>query len=224
MFETLISATETNLTLNVILTGMLSALLSGIIISLTHIFTNKDRRMSNIALTLIMLPPIISVIIMLIGSDVAKAFSLAGAFSIIRFRSAPGEPKDIAYILLALATGLASAVGFPLYALLIAGILSVILLISSRLKIGEDKSDSLRRLQITVPEDLEYEEALEDVLDKHTYDYELKQVKLASMGSLYVLTYHVKLKQISAAKQFIDDLRTRNGNLNINLNQIEAVL
>jgi hypothetical protein len=163
---------------------------------------------------MILLPAVIAIIIMLIGSDVARAFSLAGAFSIIRFRSAPGEPKDIAYVLFAMAAGLACGVSAYVYAAVFTIILCLVMFVLFKTRF---KNESMRQLIITVPEDLEYESAFDEVMQKYTTRSELKRVKTTALGSLYQLSYELELKQGVSTKAFIDDLRCRNGNLNINL-------
>jgi uncharacterized membrane protein YhiD involved in acid resistance len=207
---TTFSITETLLSLAV-------ALIVGFIISLTYMKTHKGAHSSSFALTLILLPGVIAAIILMIGSNVARAFSLLGAFSIIRFRSAPGEPKDIAFVLFSLAAGLAAGAGVLLSAIVITLVLCGVMLLLDTFKYGL-KSSEHRVLIITVPEDLDYETALHDILIKYTVTWQLQKVKMTAMGSLYVLTYEVRLKKSVSIKSFIDDLRTRNGNLNINLN------
>ncbi|MDK2865747.1 MAG: hypothetical protein PWP38_62 [Clostridiales bacterium] len=189
----------------------------GGLISGTYRKTQQNGRVSqSFALTMILLPAVIAIIIMLIGSDVAKAFSLAGAFSIIRFRSAPGDPKDIAYVLFAMAAGLAVGVGAYLYAVLFSAVLCLGMYLLSRTRLG-GQSEVLRQLQITVPEDLDFENAFDDILKNYTTQYALKRVKTTNMGSLYQLTYDVALIENTSTKALIDALRCRNGNLNISL-------
>ncbi len=221
MFESFISAVTASTALSIsladILLGIASALIVGIMVSFTYRKTHDQRPSGNFMMTLILLPAVISVIIMLIGSDVAKAFSLAGAFSIIRFRSAPGEPKDIAYILFTLAGGLAAGAGVPLYAIVFTLILCLVMFLLNLLGIAREEESTTRLLQVTVPEDLDYENALGEVLATYTDSYRLEKVKMSAMGSLYTLNYAVQLRRETPIKQFIDSLRTRNGNLAINL-------
>lgn len=222
MFDTLLSSTTgTTVSFMYVILGMLSALATGGIISLTYMKTHPNGKYSqNFALTMILLPAVISIIIMLIGSDIAKAFSLAGAFSIIRFRSAPGEPKDITYVLFAMAAGLASGVGVFSYAVMVTLILCLVMFLLSKTRFGQHQGTT-KELQIMVPEDLAYEEAFEEVLNDYTIQHDIKRIKTAAMGSLYQITYEVVLKEKVSTKAFIDELRCRNGNLNISLNLVE---
>ncbi len=227
MFETLLSSLTATSALSIsladIVTAIAAALIVGIMVSFTYQKTHEGRPSGNLMMTLILLPAVISVIIMLIGSDVAKAFSLAGAFSIIRFRSAPGEPKDIAYILFTLAGGLAAGAGVPLYAIVFTLILCAVMFALNLLGIAKEKESTERLLQITIPEDLDYEGALNEVLSSYTDSYRLEKVKMSAMGSLYTLQYAVQLAEKTDIKEFIDTLRTRNGNLAINLHLATAL-
>jgi uncharacterized membrane protein YhiD involved in acid resistance len=161
-------------------------------------------------------PTVIAIIILLIGSNVARAFSLAGAFSIIRFRSAPGDPKDIAYVLFTMAAGLSCGVGYFGYAILFTVFLCSLMFILNMLNFGVKKS-SHKTLKITIPEDLDYEGAFDDVFDEFTKAYELKKVRTTDLGSLYELAYIITMDNQVNQKDFIDALRCRNGNLNITL-------
>ena len=218
MFESILTSTSSvSISLIDVLLAILVAFSVGGFISGTYFKTQKNGQYSqSFALTMILLPAVIAIIIMLIGSDVARAFSLAGAFSIIRFRSAPGDPKDIAYVLFAMAAGLATGVGAYLYAIIFTVVLCFVMYVLSHTKRGGVREIS-RQLQITVPEDLDFENAFDDVLKKYTLNYNLKKVKTSNLGSLYQLTYDVTLNEDTSTKSFIDELRCRNGNLNISL-------
>jgi hypothetical protein len=204
------------------LTAIIVAFISGIIISSTYIKTHERKHSQNFALTVVLLPAIIAIIIMLIGSDIAKAFSLAGAFSIIRFRSAPGDPKDIAFVLFAMAAGLAAGVSLYAFSILFAVILCGVMVLMNKVNFGQNNLKQ-KRLKITVPEDLDYQEVFVDVFERFTTDIKLTNVKTTAMGSLYQLSYDIVLKEEDNVKAFIDDLRIRNGNLNISLNLIDDV-
>lgn len=196
---------------------VLSSMVLGVIISLVYMFTHKKEDYSSgFIITLVMLPTIISLIILLVGSSVARAFSLAGAFALIRFRSAPGGPKDIAYVFFTLAVGLACGIGYIAYAVLFTIILSIAVLILEKINFGVKKEKSMK-LKIVIPEDLDYNGVFDEVLNKYTLGYQLNKIKTSDFGSLYELTYLVKLKDFSNSKEFIDNLRCKNGNLNITL-------
>lgn len=187
----------------------------GIIISLVYIKTHsKGRYSQNFALTLVMIPSIIAIIILLIGSNVARAFSLAGAFSIIRFRSAPGDPKDIAYVFFTMAAGLACGVGQFGYATLFTLLLCAFLIVLGKVDFGSKKS-SYKLLKVVIPENLDYRKEFEDIFSEYTLSHELKKVKTTDLGTLYELVYIVSLYFDANEKEFLDALRCRNGNLSI---------
>ncbi|MFC0211410.1 DUF4956 domain-containing protein [Paenibacillus chartarius] len=218
MLDTLFAATSASTTLtftHAILTIVVSFVLGGII-SFTYMKTSKQSYSQNFALTMILIPSIIAIIILLIGNNVARAFSLAGAFSIIRFRSAPGDPKDIAYVLFTMATGLACGVGMYGYAVLFTVILCALMAVLHKFRFGARRS-SQKLLKIMVPEDLGYEEAFQEVFNQFQVAYELKKVKTTELGSLFELVYVITMKAETSQKQLIDALRCRNGNLNITL-------
>jgi len=219
MLETILSTTAVSTTVSLmdaILTIIISFVLGGFI-SFTYMKTcQKSSCSQNFSLTLIMVPAVIAIIILLIGSNIARAFSLAGAFSIIRFRSAPGDPKDIAYVLFTMAAGLACGVGLYGYAILFTMILCLFMMILNLLKFGARKT-SYKMLKITIPEDLDYEGAFDDVFKEFTTGFELRRVKTTDLGSLYELLYMITMDNNTSQKDFLDSLRCRNGNLNITL-------
>lgn len=218
MLETIItSTTGESFTLMNSLLVIGTSIILGILISVVYMRTHeKNSFNSGFSTTLIMLPVIISIIILLVGNNVARAFSLAGAFSIIRFRSAPGDPKDIAYIFFTLAIGLTCGMGYVTYAVLFTLILSAVMIGLHMTKFTEPKNKNMQ-LKITIPEDLNYEGVFEEVLDNYTNSYNIQRVRTRDFGSLFELTYTISLKPDINQKSFIDELRCRNGNLNISL-------
>lgn len=189
----------------------------GIFIGFIYIKTTRKKIPSQgFALTMVILPAVISVIIMLVGSNVARAFSLAGAFSIIRFRSAPGSPKDITYVLMTMAVGLACGMGHVLYGVMMAVILGLFMLVLEFSNFGSVGSEQ-KLLRITIPENLDYKDVFSPVLKKYTKDYSLNRLKSTNLGSLYELEYRVTMDSEVDEKEFVDDLRVRNGNLNVML-------
>ncbi|MCG7378240.1 MULTISPECIES: DUF4956 domain-containing protein [Paenibacillus] len=192
------------------------AIILGLIISLTYMKTNQSTYSQSFTLTMVVLPVIVAIIILLIGSNIARAFSLAGAFSIIRFRSAPGDPKDIAYVLFTMASGLACGVGAFGYAVLFTVVLCVLMFVLSRFNFGGKKSQQ-KTLKVTIPENLSYEEALNEVFHTFNVPFDLKKIRTTELGSLYELVYSVTIHESVSQKEFLDAIRTRNGNLDISL-------
>lgn len=197
-----------------LLTILLTVIL-GMAISITYKLTTEVADYSeNFFLTLILVPAVISVIILLIGSNVARAFSLAGAFSIIRFRSAPGNPKDITYVLFSMAAGLACGTGGYIYALLFTFILCVLMIIFYSINLGKAKQNQYI-LKITIPENLNFKGAFDDILKEHTKHFKLNKIKTADMGSVFELTYSLSMTENANIKELMDSIRCRNGNLTV---------
>lgn len=194
---------------------LLAALVFGLIIAFTYIKTQKAEGYSqSLAVTLTILPVVLAMIILFVGSNVARAFSLAGTLAIVRFRSAPGEPKDIGYIFFDIGAGLACGVGQYFYGAVFVIAVCIFMMILYVVNFGKPKS-SAKTLKIMIPEDLDYENAFTDIMEKYTTEYSLTKVKTADLGSLFELDYNVQLKADAKDKDFIDELRCRNGNLNI---------
>lgn len=191
-------------------------------ISLVYIITNKKKVYSgSLSITMIILPAVVTVIIMLVGSNIARAFSLAGAFSLVRFRSTPGDSKDISYVFLSMAIGLATGMGYIGFAAIVTLILCLTMILLSQLNFGVIKTID-KQLRITIPEDMNYQNVFDDLFQKYTNKSTLERVKTTNLGTLYELTYGVTMKNDNEEKEFLDELRTRNGNLNIILSLKES--
>ncbi len=218
MLEAILSSTVSeSLTLTKTLFILLSALGLGLIISRAYIATHKiDGYSPAFTVTLIMLPAIIAIIILMIGDNIARAFSLAGAFSLIRFRSAPGDPKDIAYIFFALAVGLACGMSHVQYAALFAVILCAAMLFLNRIKYAAPANIGML-LSITVPENLDFQSLFDDVFEHYADSWNLLRVKTSDFGALFKLFYRLQLKANCSQKDFLDEIRARNGNLDVTL-------
>lgn len=214
IFSAALTTTELTFT-NAILTILISIVLGGLI-SFTYMKTNPAGYSQSFTLTMVLLPVIVAIIILLIGSNVARAFNLAGAFSIIRFRSAPGDPKDITFVLFTMASGLACGVGSFGYAVLFTIILCILMVVLNRTGFGLRKSMQ-KTLKVTIPENLGYEEAFAEVFNKFGVAYELKKIRTTELGSLYELVYAVTIDEHTSQKELLDAIRTRNGNLDLSL-------
>lgn len=220
MFESIINTTKTAMEMSTVLEIILMAVITGMILSCCYIFTQKKGSYTkDFVVALAMLPMIVSIVIVLVGNSVARAFSLAGAFALVRFRSAPGSAKDIAVVFLAMATGLACGLGYVVFAVIFMVIACALLMVLSLTSFGE-RVNNEKQLKITIPEDLNYDGVFDEVFDKYADKTLLKNVKTTNMGTLYELTYIISLKKDVKEKELIDDLRCRNGNLTINLSMI----
>ena len=216
MLDTLFSSTVVNsLTFGTTVLIILSALILGLGISLIYILTHKKEEYNtSFTITLIMLPAIIAMIILLVGNNVARAFSLAGAFSLIRFRSAPGDSKDIAYVFFTLGVGLACGMGYIGYAALFAFILCGVMIILTKLGFGNHRTSPMR-LKIILPESMDYQGVFDNILKEYTTSCKLCKVKSTEYGSLFEITYDITMENMADSKGFIDKLRSKNGNMNV---------
>lgn len=215
------TATSSELTITHALLTIAISFALGEVISFTYMRT-QPAYSQNFIVTMVVLPAIVAIIILMIGNNIARAFSLAGAFSIIRFRSAPGDPKDIAFVLFAMAAGLACGVGAFGYAVLFTVCLCLLMFFLKTVKFGADKT-ARKLLKVTIPENLEYEEAFDEIFKKFKIDYELRKVRTTELGSLYEVVYAVTIDRQTNQKEFLDAVRCRNGNLDITLTMNPAM-
>ncbi len=194
-----------------------TALVLGFISALIYIYTQRKKgEDTGLSISLVLVPATVTLIVMLTGNSIARAFTLAGAFSLVRYRSNPATPTDIAYIFLSLGIGLACGMGYIAYAALFAVIMLAVILLIFATGFGMPKTRDLK-LKILVPENLNFEGAFDDILDSYASSYRLTRVKTSDFGTLFELQFLLKLKKGTDKKEFLDKLRTRNGNLNISL-------
>lgn len=173
--------------------------------------------------TMAVLPAIVCVVIMMVNGNVGAGVAVAGAFSLVRFRSVPGTAREIGAIFLAMGTGLVLGMGYLAYAFVFAGIVGAAALVYQQLDFGAGKKAALyKTLHITIPEDLDYSGVFDGILEKYASCCELTQVKTTNMGSLLRLTYDLTLRDPRQEKELIDQLRCRNGNLEISLSRQES--
>lgn len=189
-----------------------------VIITQVYKRTYKGSRYSQSYVhTVIIMGVVVSVIMIVIGNNIAVAFGLVGAFSIIRFRSAMSDPKDIAFIFFAMAAGIACGLGFYLLAIIFTISLSALIIILYSFDYGKAEGNN-RRLRITIPENLQYDGVFDDIFDEYTYQRSLNRVQTTNLGTMIQLEYDVVMKPDIKDKEMIDALRERNSNLNISIN------
>ncbi len=198
------------------------ALVTGIILALCYMY--RTRYTKGFVATLAMLPAAVCVVIMMVNGNVGTGVAVAGAFSLVRFRSAPGSAKEIGAIFLAMGAGLIVGMGYLGYGFLFAAVLGMVMALYSRLDFDFGKKGVLyKTLHITIPEDLDYTGVFDGILKKYASEYEVVQVKTTNMGSLFRLTYNLTLRSADKEKELIDKLRCRNGNLEITVSKQETV-
>ena len=198
------------------------SLIIGLIIAFSYMY--KTRYTKSFVVTLALLPAVVCVVIMMVNGNVGTGVAVAGAFSLVRFRSVPGTAKEIGTLFLAMGAGLIAGMGYLGYAVLFAIILCAIFVLYSQLDLGSKKIvATYKTLGITIPEDLDYSGVFDEIFSTYTKTYELTNVKTTNMGSLFRLTYDIVLKDATKEKEFIDKLRCRNGNLEINISKQSTI-
>lgn len=191
---------------------VLSALVLGLLTAL--VFTARSYHTGSLTISLTLLPPVVTVVIMLVNGNVGAGLAVAGTFALVRFRSVPGTAREITGLFLSVSLGLACGMGYVGLAALFFVIMGAAVLILGRLRFGES-SPACRQLKITIPENLDYEGLFDDLFQQYTLSHELVRVKTTNMGTLYELCYEVRLKDAGISKAFLDEIRCRNGNLTV---------
>ena len=191
-----------------------AALVMGFAVAGIYMFRNRTS--NSFALTIALLPSIVCVVIMAVSGDIGAGIAVAGAFSLVRFRSAPGSAKEIVVIFLTMAVGLLIGMGFIAYAVVFGLIIGLVILACSAVNFGTAKLQPANKIiKVTVPEDLDYGSEIDTLVQEYSVTSELIAVKSVNMGSMFRLTYQVVLKDPSRQKELIDKIRVRNGNLEV---------
>lgn len=213
---------DTNATTVISLTDFLLCLGVSIIIGLFMAFAYmyKTKYTKSFVVTLALLPAVVCVVIMMVNGNIGTGVAVAGAFSLVRFRSIPGTAKEIGTLFLAMGAGLIAGMGYLGYAVLFTLIMCLVFVAYNKLSFGARKNaDTYKTLRITIPEDLDYTGVFDEVFEEYTSSCELVNVKTVNMGSMFRLTYDVTLKNPKKEKELIDKLRCRNGNLEITVSR-----
>ncbi|MCH5198538.1 MAG: DUF4956 domain-containing protein [Oscillospiraceae bacterium] len=196
------------------------SLILGLILTFGYLY--RSRYSKSFAVTLALLPAVVCVVIMMVNGNIGTGVAVAGAFGLVRFRSAPGSAKEICALFLATGAGLIAGMGYLGFAFLFTAIMCLMFILYNRLDFGSKKNTAkFKRLSITIPEDLDYSDVFDDIFSQYTSDYELDKVKTTNMGSLFRLTYNISLKDPKLEKEMIDKIRCRNGNLEITVSKQE---
>ncbi len=213
------SILQSGLTPVLFLVCTLASLLLGL--GTAFIYMRRSTYSKSFVVTLALLPAMVQLVIMLVNGNIGAGVAVAGAFSLVRFRSVPGSAKEIGCIFFAMAIGLATGMGYLFFALLFFLVIGAALLLLNSTRFGESRcGDSL--LRVVIPESLDYEGLFDDLFETYTNGAELIRVKTTNMGSLYELTYQIRLKTPVVRKAFLDELRCRNGNLTISCGRVSS--
>lgn len=194
------------------------SLVIGLMMAFSYMY--RTRYTKSFVVTLALLPCVVCVVIMMVNGNVGAGVAVAGAFSLVRFRSVPGTAKEICTLFLAMGAGLIMGMGYVAFALLFTLIMCLVFLIYNRLDFGTSKNgEKYKSIRITIPEDLDYTGVFDDIFNTYTASYELTNVKTTNMGSMFRLTYDIVLKDTAGEKKMIDRIRERNGNLEITVSK-----
>lgn len=217
MFDSLFttSATSVSLSLAPLAACVATALALGLLLACLYCFRN--RHTASFAVTLALVPAIVCVIIALVNGNVGAGVAVMGTFSLVRFRSIPGSARDIGFVFLAMCVGLACGMGYVALAALVTLAIGGAYLILTLAGFGTGSAGRYRALRVTVPEDLDFCGMFDDILERYTTQADLASIKTAGMGSLYRLVYNVRLREGASERDLIDELRCRNGNLEVAL-------
>lgn len=194
---------------------LLVSLVLGAATAVVYMLTGK-KYTSSFVVTLALIPAVVQIVIMMVNGNLGAGVAVAGAFGLVRFRSMPGTAREIGAIFVALSVGLATGMGYITFAIIYTAIMLAMMFLYSKLGFGEkSKRCANKILTVTIPEDLNYSKTFDEILKKYTKSYELVSVKTTNMGSLFKLKYEITLKAPEAEKKMIDDIRVRNGNLEV---------
>lgn len=200
---------------------IVSSLVIGLIVSVMYMYKNTYSR--SFIVTIASIPAIVCVVIMMVNGNVGAGVAVAGAFSLVRFRSVPGTAKEIGVLFMAMGAGIITGMGYIAYAFLFVVMMGMVDMFYAQIGFGEGKRDALdRTLHVTIPEDLDYTDVFEDLFEQYASKWKLLNVKTTNMGSLFKLTYHITFREAGKEKAFIDAVRCRNGNLEIALSNQES--
>lgn len=202
---------------------LIVSLVIGVLITLAYMY--RTRYTKSFVVTLSLLPAVVCVVIMMVNGNVGTGVAVAGAFSLVRFRSVPGTAKEICTLFLAMGAGLIAGMGYIGFALLFTILMCVMFLFYNCLGFGTKKNNAtFKTFTITIPEDLNYTEIFNDIFSEYTVNSELVKVKSTNMGSMFKLTYNVELRDATREKEMIDKIRCRNGNLEIVVSRQETTV
>lgn len=227
MFENLFKGVfDTDLTMVISVTDFLLclgvSLVIGILMAFAYMY--RTRYTKSFVVTLALLPAVVCVVIMMVNGNVGTGVAVAGAFSLVRFRSVPGTAKEICTLFLAMGAGLIAGMGYLGFALLFTAVMCIMFVLYNRLDFGTKKNAAtFKTFTITIPEDLDYSGIFDDIFSEFTTSHDLVRVKSTNMGSMFKLTYNVMLRDVTREKEMIDKIRCRNGNLEIMVSKQETV-
>ncbi len=196
------------------------SLLCGVIIALVY-RAGAYRPSKFMIITAIIMPSVVQMVIMLVNGSVGAGVAVAGAFSLVRFRSIPGSSRDICILFLAMASGIAMGMGYAAYGVIFTLIISAVVFISEKI-IPSEQTKNSRILRIAIPEDTDYNGLFDDIFKEYAKHISLQNVRSVKMGTMFELQYIITMKDMSREKEMLDKIRCRNGNLTVGIGVIPA--
>ncbi|MBR3837678.1 MAG: DUF4956 domain-containing protein [Clostridia bacterium] len=195
-----------------------ASLLIGVLMALAYMI--RTRYTKSFVVTLALLPAVVCVVIMMVNGNVGTGVAVAGAFSLVRFRSVPGTAKEICTLFLAMGAGLIAGMGYLGFSLLFTLVMCAAFILYNLLDFGTKRNAAtFKTLTVTIPEDLNYSDLFDDIFAEFTRSHDLVRVKSTNMGSMFKLTYNLSLRDVAREKEMIDQIRQRNGNLEISVSK-----
>ena len=199
---------------------LISALICGVIFASFCMYKTKSTKSFLMATAL--MPLVVTLVILLVNGNIGTGIAIAGAFSLVRFRSAAGTAKEICIIFVAMAAGLAFGMGYIFYGSIFIVVTGGFIVLCERFNFWNKKPNLKdKRIKIVIPENLDYTEAFDDIFEKYTEQYSIVKTKTTNMGSLFCVYYHIVMKDVKNEKAMIDEIRIRNGNLEVSVNRTD---
>ncbi len=211
------SVLDNGVTLSAILMSTGVSIVLGFLISVVYMFHGRCSK--SMAVALVIMPVLVQWVIMMVNDNLSIGIAIAGAFSLIRFRSAPASAKEVAYVFFAMGIGLVTSTGYLVLAAIFTVIVCAVFLLVTKTRYGEGRLQQ-RQLKILIPENLNYNEVFDDIFNEYASSVMLVRSKTTNLGSMYELTYRINLKDPKKEKEFIDKIRCRNGNLTVCISSV----
>lgn len=221
MLENVVKSSMVNVDVWQIIMYSGASVLLGVLVACVHMYRNTYSQ--SFIVTLTILPILVQSVIMLVNGNVGTGIAVLGAFSLIRFRSVAGGAREISSIFWSMGIGLATGMGYLMYALIFSAFVAVVLIVLTRTRFGSKSKVAERSLRISIPEDIDYANLFDDLLQSYGYEISLEQVRTTNMGSLMELRYYIKLKNVEQEKELIDAIRTKNGNLPVISGRVSSI-
>jgi len=212
MFTSILNDVATGLTAMQMLLCVGTSLGLGALVAIAYWLGGRASK--PLAVALVVLPAIVQTVIMIVNGNVGAGVAVMGAFSLVRFRSVPGSAREISFIFLAMAIGLATGMGYLTFAAVITVVISLVLVLLGKMPVGMSKRQE-KILRVLMPEDLDYTGVFDDIFEQYTHSWEIERVKTTNLGSMFEVRYIIVLKDASKEKEMIDAIRCRNGNMTI---------